>query len=339
ADAAGGGAAPWCGTEPMSTGIGGDVFALVWRDGALAGLDAAGPAPLSADPIVPVDEHGPRSVTVPGSVGGWAALADRYGRLGLDACLADAIDVAERGFAVGVVTAAAWAAGTITGLEGRADDPPPGYTPAPRAGERIQLLEMASTLRKIADEGAAAIYGGSIAEAIASVSWLDEADLSGYQARWVEPLRQRYRDVDVVEMPPRAQGVAALEALALLEGFEPTLRSQVVCARLALEDALASVRDGADIGHLLESSYVDRRRSVPGMPVVEPAGGTVYLCAVDSDRMVVSFIQSIYGNFGSGIVVPGTGVILHNRGACFEVSGRVEPGRRPYHTIIPGMLL
>jgi len=99
------------------------------------------------------------------------------------------------------------------------------------------------------------------------------------------------------------------------------------------------VRDGADVGHLLESSYVDRRRNMPSRPVIEPGGGTVYLCVVDSDRMAVSFIQSIYGNFGSGIVVPGTGVILHNRGACFELSGRVEPGRRPYHTIIPGMLL
>jgi gamma-glutamyltranspeptidase/glutathione hydrolase len=109
--------------------------------------------------------------------------------------------------------------------------------------------------------------------------------------------------------------------------------------QLALEDALANVRDGADVRHLLESTYVSRRRSMSGVPVVEPGGGTVYLCAVDSDRMAVSFIQSIYGNFGSGIVAPGTGIILNNRAACFEVSGRVEPGRRPYHTIIPGMLL
>jgi gamma-glutamyltranspeptidase / glutathione hydrolase len=339
ADAAVAAAATLCVTEPMSTGIGGDAFAVVWRAGVLSGLDAAGPAPMSADPAAPVEKLGPRSVTVPGAVQGWAALANAYGRLGLDACLADAIDVAERGFAAGVRTAASWAAGTMTGLDRAAAGPPTGFAPAPRLGQRIRLHDLAATLRKIADDGPAAIYSGPVAEAIARVSWLDEADLSGYAARWVEPLRHRYRDVEVIELPPPTQGVAALEALALLEGFEPTLLSRVVCARLALEDALANVRDGADVGHLLGSSYVARRRSMPGLPVVEPGGGTVYLCAVDSDRTAVSFIQSLYGSFGSGIVAPGTGIILNNRCACFEVSGRVEPGRRPYHTIIPGMLL
>jgi gamma-glutamyltranspeptidase/glutathione hydrolase len=266
-------------------------------------------------------------------------LTTAYGRLGLDTCLADAIDVAERGFSPGVRTAAAWAKGTITGLDDPPGDPPQGFAPAPRLGQRIRLHDLAATLRKIADNGPAAIYGGPIGEAITRVSWLDESDLSEYEARWVEPLRQQYRDVQVVELPPPTQGVAALEALALLEGFEPTLRSRVVCARLALEDALANVRDGADVGHLLEPSYLGSRRSVSSMPVVEPAGGTVYLCAVDRDRMAVSFIQSIFGSFGSGIVAPRTGIILNNRAACFEVSGRVEPGRRPYHTIIPGMLL
>jgi len=339
ADAVVAAAATLCVTEPMSTGIGGDAFAIVWRDGLLAGLDAAGPAPIRADPVARLERYGPRSVTVPGAVHGWAALTTAYGRLGLDACLADAIDVAERGFAAGVRTTAAWEMGTITDPNDPAGDPPPGFAPAPRIGERIRLHDLAATLRKIADNGPDAVYRGPIAETIARVSWLDEADLTDYEARWVEPLRHQYRDVQVVELPPPTQGVAALEALALLEGFEPTLRSRVVCARLALEDALANVRDGADVGHLLEPSYLEGRRSMPGMPVVEPGGGTVYLCAVDSGRMAVSFIQSIYGNFGSGIVAPGTGIILNNRAAGFEVSGRVEPGRRPYHTIIPGMLL
>jgi gamma-glutamyltranspeptidase/glutathione hydrolase len=339
ADAAVAAAATLCVTEPMSTGIGGDAFAIVWRPGVLAALDAAGPAPMSADPLAPVEKHGRRSVTVPGAAAGWAALSNAYGRLGLDACLGDAIDIAERGFAPGIRTAGAWEKGTITGLDDPAGDPPPGFAPAPRLGERVRLHNMAATLRKIADNGPAAIYRGPIAEAIARVSWLDESDLAAYEARWVEPLHHPYREVEVVELPPPTQGVAALEALALLEGFEPTLRSRVVCARLALEDALSNVRDGADVRHLLESTYLSRRRNMPDAPVVEPGGGTVYLCAVDSDRMAVSFIQSIYGNFGSGIVAPGTGIILNNRAACFEVSGHVVPGRRPYHTIIPGMLL
>ena len=149
----------------------------------------------------------------------------------------------------------------------------------------------------------------------------------------------RYRDYEVAELPPPTQGVAALEALALLEGFEPTLVNQARCTRLALEDAYARVRDGADVSDLLSAEAIaSRRASIPPV-VAEPGGGTVYLCAVDGDGTAVSFIQSLYGNFGSGIVAPGTGIVLQNRAACFSISGRVEPGRRPYHTIIPGMLL
>jgi gamma-glutamyltranspeptidase / glutathione hydrolase len=133
--------------------------------------------------------------------------------------------------------------------------------------------------------------------------------------------------------------VAALEALGLLEGLEPTLRNQVICAQLALEDAFAHVRDGADVSRLLEPSYLSRRRTQAPAAPAELPGGTVYLCAVDGDRMAVSFIQSLYGHFGSGVVAPGTGVALQSRGACFSVGGRVEPGKRPYHTIIPGLLM
>jgi gamma-glutamyltranspeptidase/glutathione hydrolase len=127
--------------------------------------------------------------------------------------------------------------------------------------------------------------------------------------------------------------------LGLLERSSPNLPARVRCAQLALEDAFARVRDGADVSDLLEPEFLDRRRRETPAPVAEPAGGTVYLCAVDSDRMAVSFIQSNYEGFGSGLVAPGTGVALQNRGACFFVNGAVEPGRRPYHTIIPGLLL
>ena len=326
-DAAVAAAAVLCVTEPMSTGVGGDAFALVWDGGRLHGLDAAGPAPRSADPDEPVAESGPRSVTVPGAVAGWAALAARFGRLGLDTLLADAIAAAEDGFAVGPITAAAWAGG------------PPELGPVPAAGDTARLPKLGATLRRLAADGPAALYRGEIAAAIASCTWLGEDDLAGYEPRWVEPLTSDYRGATVCELPPPTQGVAALEGLGLLELGEPSLAAQIECVRLALEDAFGRVRDGAEVRDLLERGFLVRRREDAAAPVREPAGGTVYLCTADGDGLAVSFIQSLFQGFGSGVVAPGTGIVLQNRGACFAVSGRVEPGRRPYHTIIPGMLL
>jgi gamma-glutamyltranspeptidase / glutathione hydrolase len=267
---------------------------------------------------------------VPGAVGGWAALAERYGRLGLDRCLSDAIAAAENGFAVTPLTAAAWARGAHV---------PEEYLPAPGVGEIVRLPDLAGTLRGIAENGPSAFYEGDVARSIASVTWLDEEDLAAHEARWVEPLSISYRGHTVLELPPPTQGVAALEGLGLLERSSPSLASQVRCMQLALEDAFARVRDGADVSDLLEPAFLDRRRAEAPAAVAEPAGGTVYLCAVDAERMAVSFIQSNYMGFGSGLAAPGTGVCLQNRGAGFSVSGAVEPGRRPYHTIIPGMLL
>ena len=178
-----------------------------------------------------------------------------------------------------------------------------------------------------------------MARAIADASWLAEEDLAGTEARWVEPLRVHYRDVEVLELPPPTQGVAALEGLGLLDLGEATLPNQIECVRLALADALAHVRDGADVAGLLEPTYLGHRRGEAVSSVAEPPGGTVYLCVVDGDGMAVSIIQSLYDHFGSGVVPPGTGIVLQNRGACFGVSGRVEPGHRPFHTIIPGLLL
>ncbi len=324
ADAALAAAAVLCVTEPMSTGIGGDCFAQVWRDGGLDALDAAGPAPASAEPL-PVNNTGPRSVTVPGAVAGWAAFAERYCGLGLDGCLDDAIDAAEGGFAVAPRTAAAWRL-----LGGPLGEPP-------AVGDVVYQPELGVTLRRIADEGPSAFYSGEVAEAICSVSWLEESDLAVYEPRWVEPLRLEYKGTEVCELPPPTQGVCALEALGLLERSSPSIASQIRCAQLALEDSFARVRDGADVSVLVSPEYLDARRGRAA--VTEPAGGTVYLCAVDGDRMAVSFIQSLFDGFGSGLVAPGTGVVLQNRGACFAIGGEVEPGRRPYHTIIPGMLL
>jgi len=329
ADAALAAAAALCIAEPMSTGIGGDAFAIVWDGARLHGLDAAGPAPRNADPQAPVAASGPRSITVPGAVAGWAAFAERFGRLGLDACLADAIDAAERGVAASPYTARYWE---------DAGGPRELGSP-PQVGQVFSLPELGRTLRRIAAEGPEAFYRGDIGRAITSVSWLEENDLAAYAPRWVEPLRLEYRGTTVCELPPPGQGVAALEGLGLLALGEPTLAAQVECVRLALEDAFAHVRDGADVSGLLSPGRLAARRRDAAAPLTEPPAGTVYLCAVDGDGMAVSFIQSLYNSFGSGAVAPGTGVVLHNRGACFAVNGRVEPGRRPYHTIIPGMLL
>jgi gamma-glutamyltranspeptidase / glutathione hydrolase len=317
-------------TEPMSTGIGGDVFAIVWRDGQVTGLDGAGPAPRQVTDTARIAEAGPDSVDVPGAVHGWGALAERFGRLGLDACLADAIDAAEGGFALGVHAAGYWR---------DAADCPPEWLPAPPAAARVRFPDMAQTLRAIADGGPRVIYRGPIAEAIARASWLTEPDLAAYESRWVDPLEIEHGGVRVLELPPPTQGVAALEALGLIEQLGRGLASHVDAVRLALEDAFRHVRDGADVRFLIRPDHLRTRALEAAADTTELRGGTVYLCAVDDDRMAVSLIQSVYASFGSGVLVPGTGIVLNNRAACFAVNGAVEPGRRPYHTIIPGMLL
>jgi gamma-glutamyltranspeptidase/glutathione hydrolase len=315
-------------TEPMSTGIGGDAFAIVHRDGESVGLDAAGPAPADADATTPA-ASGPRSVNVPGAVAGWAALSQRFGRLGLDACLAPAIDIAKNGFAVATHTARYWA---------EASWPPPSL-PAPGLGARVRLPDQAVTLRAIAESGPDALYAGQTAAAIAASSWLTEADLAAFTPAWVTPLALRFRDVHVLELPPPTQGVAALEALALVERLGDGIGDQVGAVSLALEDAFAHVRDGAQVDFLLSEAHLSKRAAAAPQAAREPGGGTVYLCVVDEDRLAVSFIQSLFMGFGSGVVVPGTGIVLNNRAACFSVSGRVAPGRRPYHTLMPGLLL
>jgi len=322
ADAAVAAAAVLCVAEPMSTGLGGDLFAIVWRDGRADGLDAAGPAPAAVDAPLPVAERGPRSVTVPGAVAGWAALLERHGTRALDECLAGAVDAAEQGCPVGPRTAELWR---------DAEQPPP--LPA-----RVRSPELAATLRAIAGGGPEAFYRGAVAEAIAAATWLEAGDLAGYAPRWVEPLRVDYRGTEVLELPPPAQGVAALEGLGILRHLEPGLAARVHAVRLALADAFAHVRDGADVGRLLDPGRLRRRarERAAGAPALR--GGTAYLCAVDASGTAVSLIGSLYDHFGSGVTAPGTGVVLNNRAACFAVEGRVTAGRRPYHTLIPGLL-
>lgn len=319
-------AAVLCVTEPLSTGIGGDLFAIVRTpDGKLHGLDAAGPAPRSA-PREPPAEHGPRSCDVPGAVAGWQELADRFGSWGLDRALGPAIDAAERGAVAGAATARGW---NLT--------PDPPSTP-PAFGQRFVIAGLAATLRAIADNGPGAFYTGHVADEIVAASWLEHEDLADYRALWVQPISQSYRGVTVSELPPPTQGIAALEALAIIGDRDPTIREEVTAVSLALEDALKHVRDQADVTHLLSQPHIERRRTQQAARITEPRGGTVYMCVVDGDRTAVSLIQSLYDSFGSGVVAGSTGIVLNNRAACFAVNGRVEPGRRPYHTLIPGML-
>jgi gamma-glutamyltranspeptidase / glutathione hydrolase len=330
ADAAICAAAILCATEPHATGIGGDLLAIVREpSGPLHGLDAAGPAPKDAPPG-PLAYEGPRSVDVPGAVAGWGELAERFGRIGLKRCLAPAIELAAGGIPAGFNSAQTWRASPRA---------PAAFGPPPEFGAHYRLPALAATLEAIGAHGSAYLYTGPPAEAIAASTWLTLEDLADYRPRWVAPLVGAYRGLEVAELPPPTQGVAALEALAILDdGRDPDLVDEVRAMALALEDAFATVRDGAEVSHLFGEDHVRLRRAqLPG-PVAEPAGGTVCVCVVDSDGMAVSLLQSLYESFGSGVVAGETGIVLNNRAAGFAVQGEVVGGTRPYHTLIPGML-
>ena len=287
-DAALAAAAVLCVTEPMSTGIGGDAFALVWDGERLHGLDAAGPAPRDADPAEPVAATGPRSVTVPGAVAGWAALASRFGRLGLDTLLADAIAAAEEGFAVQPITAAAWL------------DPPPELGPIPAEGDLVRLPELGATLRRIAGGGPDVLYRGEIAR----------ADRRGDLARGGRPGRLRAalgraaggrlpRNDRLRAPAAHAGGRSARGARAArARRAGAAARRWSACASRSRTHS-RGVRDGAEVGDLLEPEALARRRLAAAPAMREPAGGTVYLCTVDGDGMAVSFIQSLFEGFGS----------------------------------------
>jgi gamma-glutamyltranspeptidase/glutathione hydrolase len=335
-DAALAAAAMLCVTEPGHTGIGGDLFAQLWWDGALVGLNGSGRSPAELPQAAAVTELGPTSVTVPGAVRAWADLAERFGRLGLDAAIVDAVDTAERGIAASERVALNWATAA-----GRAP------FAAPARGEVYRLPELGATLRRIAAEGPDALYRGPVAEQIAAASWLAEADLAAHASEWVEPLRLPYRGVEVCELPPNGQGAAALIALGLLEGLPDTLHSRIEATKLALADAYGHIADAPLPEFLRDPDHLAARRALisaeralePG-PSTPPRGGTTYLCAVDGDRNAISLIQSTYYHWGSGVLAGDTGIVLQNRAFGFtDGPNRLEPGKRPFHTIIPGLLL
>ena len=322
--------------EPGDNGVGGDAFAIVWDGDRLHGLNGSGRSPADLRGRTAA-EHGPTSVTVPGAVRLWADLAERFGTAGLDSAVGAAAAAAADGVACTARVADKWAHAPLSPW------------PAPTTGARYRLPELARTLQRIADEGPGALYEGEIAAAIAQATWLSEDDLGAHRSEWVEPLRRPYRGVDVCELPPNGQGAAALLALALYEGLEAGLHSEIEAMKLAFEDVRAVVHDGPLPDDLFAEERLAARRSLvrPDAALDAsfglPRGGTTYLCAVDGNGMAVSLIQSLYDRFGSGVVAPGTGVVLQNRGAGFSVDpahpNALAPARRPFHTIIPGMLL
>ena len=363
--------------EPTSNGIGGDAFALVWHKGTLYALNASGPAPqkLSLDALRKAGfERMPRlgmiPVTVPGAPAAWAALAKRFGTLPLTATLRPAIDYAHNGAPVSPVVADLWAR-AYAEFKTRQDPAfrhwfdcfaPQGH--APVAGEMWRSAELAQSLSLIAESDGKAFYAGELAEAVHAFSeqcggFLRGEDLAAFAPEWVEPLKAVYRGVDVWELPPNGQGLAALIALRILDGFEaPAVDSprashlRIEAVKLAFADALAHIADPRLMrvhpAALLDEAYIAQRRKLisdralippPGKPA---DGGTVYLAAADAEGNMVSYIQSNFWGFGSGMVVPGTGIALHSRGLCFSLDpkhpNRLTPGMRPYHTIIPGFL-
>lgn len=367
--------------EPVSCGIGGDAFAIVWDKGKAHGLNASGHAPAAWDldyfankysrdaqgrPLAP--KRGVDSVTVPGVVAGWAALHQKFGKLPFADLMAPAIEIAERGYAVPPVVAHKWAAAVpeLKDQPGFAQAFMPGGK-APAVGQRFSWPAAAKTLRQIGQTGGRAMYEGELAHQL--VKFLGEhggahtlEDFASYQALWVEPIAKDYRGYTLHEIPPNGQGIAALMAVGILEHFDlkalglDTVASQhlqIEAMKLAFADLYRYVADAGSMTvateQLLDPAYlasraklIDPARATHFGPGVPDAGGTIYLSAADESGMMVSFIQSNYMGFGSGVVMPDSGISLQNRGVGFSMdadSPNVVAGRkRPFHTIIPAFL-
>lgn len=368
--------------EPVSNGLGGDAFCILWDGQRLHGLDASGRAPAAwtrehftrkyGDAARTPPRRGVDSVTVPGGVAGWVALSERFGKLPFADLMAPAIELAERGYVVPPVVGRKWAA-PVAELQGQ-----PGFAQAflphgraPQVGELFRFPGAARTLRRIAETRGEDFYRGEIAAA--AVRFLREqgavisgADFAAHRADWVEPISTGYRGHELHQIPPAGQGIAALIALGLLRRFDlasldpdgaDARHLQIEAMKLAFADVYRFVADPASMevtpGQMLDETYLDERARLidprraqafeAGTPGdVHRRGGTIYLSAADEHGMMVSFIQSNYMGFGSGVVVPGWGLSLHNRGFGFSLDPAspnvVAPGKRPFHTIIPGFL-
>jgi len=361
--------------EPTSNGIGSDAFALVW-DGKLHGLNGSGRSPqvftkelFAGMEQVPL--FGWLGVTVPGAISAWRSLSERWGQLPFEQLFAPAIRYAEEGFPVSPVTAQAWKRAEILYLPLNGAEFQPFkqvFFPnnrAPAAGEIWRSEVHAKTLRAIASSGGESFYRGELAQKIAAFAastggHITSDDLAAHSCDWVDPISTTYRGLTVWEMPPNTQGIAALIGLNILEGFDlakyaresaQSYHLQIEAMKLAFADTYRYIADPRFFevpqSLLLDKAYASGRRQLIGetaIPLAQPGlpkGGTVYLAAADGELMV-SFIQSNYHGFGSGILVPDTGIALHNRGVGFSLEAehpnQVGAGKRPFHTIIPGFL-
>ncbi|MFD2044730.1 gamma-glutamyltransferase family protein [Ornithinibacillus salinisoli] len=364
--------------EPTSNGIGGDAFALVWTKGELHGLNGSGKSPksISIDALkernyTEIPTHGWVPVTVPGIPGAWAELSNRFGKLSLKDTLEPAITYAREGYPISPTLGKFWD-NAYRKFKTKLTDKefenwfktfaPNGR--APKVGEIWSSKDHANTLQEIADTNAESFYRGRLAEKIVSFSnetegFLAADDLAEYKPDWVDPIRVNYRGYDVWEIPPNGQGIVALEALNILKGFSfhtkesaDTYHKQIEAIKLAFADALKHVTEEKHMKYsshdILSDAYTEERRSLITDEALTPdagepkAGGTVYLATADNEGNMVSFIQSNYMGFGSGIVVPGTGIALQNRGHNFSFDpnhvNALEGGKQTYHTIIPGFL-
>ena len=356
--------------EPMSTGVGGDLFALTYlaQTAELTALNGSGRAPqaISIEAIrrlgkTDMPERGALSITVPGTVDGWATLLQRHGTLPLAEALKPAIEYAEQGFPVSEIIAAQWKEdeamlyGSPYLIDGR----------APRPGQIFRNPDLARTLRTIAEDGREAFYQGPIAETIAQYvqsldGFLSADDLAQHTSTWDEPIATEYHGVKVYECPPNGQGIVALIALNILEGFDllslgygstAYYHHLLEALKLAFADGFAHIADPrkveVPIEKMLDKQYATTRRAYIANRALShnvsgiPHGDTVYLTVIDKDRNACSLINSIYYGFGSGVIVPGTGIALQNRGALFSLDeshpNALAPGKRPFHTIIPAI--
>lgn len=365
--------------EPTSNGLGSDAFALVWNKGNLHGLNSSGPSPreISIDKVKArcggesMPRYGWTPVTVPGAPAAWAELSAKFGRLPFARLMEPAIAYAEEGYPVPPMLAFLWDEAfqkfrkNCNGAEFEElyrTFAPQGTTP--QAGDIVRLPDHAQTLRSIGQSRAEDFYRGDLAARIAADSsafggYLGAEDMAAFRPEWVDPISVRYRGYDLWEIPPNGQGIVALMALNILKEFsleaceETHARHlQWEAIKLAFADARHYVTDAAhmrvDYHQFLDPAFgaarakeITARAAVPGVSEL-PAGGTVYLCAADAEGTMVSYIQSNYMGFGSGIVVRGTGIALQNRGADFSLdprhANRLMPGKKSYHTIIPGFV-
>jgi len=359
--------------EPTGCGLGSDAFALVWDGNRIHGINGSGksPAAWSADYFSgheQMPQRGWDSVTVPGAVSVWAALSESFGSLDFEQLFVPAIYYATNGYPVAPIIAARWRemAAELGEFKGFRELFMPGSR-APRAGEMFASLEMAETLDEIRRTRGESLYRGRLAEVIAAAAKQDGGalsleDLAAHEPLWVKPVSCRYRGCDVYQIPPNGQGLAVLQGLGILDRYDlaalpvdsaDSIHLQAEAMKCAYADVFAHLADpesmSIDYGDLLDPGYLQTRarqirmdRASRPLSGIRAEPGTVYLSTADSSGMMVSFIQSNYMGFGSGIVVPGTGISLQNRGCGFTLEpghpNRVEGGKRPFHTIIPGFL-